>query len=209
MAKRKMIGAVTMYRFIRSTGLRTIQTGVSIYEIACDGLARVGHPKPEGVTFKKHCMALEGVILREALKAPSSASIKKAAAADKALRKAVDIADGASRPLPRGKSPAPRKPAVASVDFLRSYEWRSLRMVALKKYGAKCQCCGASPATGAVMNVDHIKPRKLYPELALELENLQVLCGDCNHGKGNWDMTDWRPSAATSMGTSPCSMQSP
>lgn len=89
-----------------------------------------------------------------------------------------------------------RKPATgpASDAFLGSYEWRRLRMQALKKYGARCQCCGASPETGAVMNVDHIKPRRLFPELALTLENLQVLCHECNHGKGNWDMTDWRGS---------------
>lgn len=80
----------------------------------------------------------------------------------------------------------------ASDAFLMTYEWRKVRMEALKKYGARCQCCGATPAHGAVMNVDHIKPRKLYPYLALDLNNLQVLCHDCNHGKGNWDMTDWR-----------------
>ena len=80
----------------------------------------------------------------------------------------------------------------ASDAFLMTYEWRKVRMEALKKYGAKCQCCGATPAQGAVMNVDHIKPRKLFPHLALDLNNLQVLCHDCNHGKGNWDMTDWR-----------------
>lgn len=81
---------------------------------------------------------------------------------------------------------------VGSSDFLQTYEWRKLRLVALKKYGTVCRCCGASPKTGAVMNVDHIKPRKIYPELALSLDNLQVLCAECNHGKGNWDMTDWR-----------------
>ena len=43
-----------------------------------------------------------------------------------------------------------------------------------------------------MLNVDHIKPRFLFPDLALRLDNLQVLCGDCNEGKGNWDMTDWR-----------------
>lgn len=80
----------------------------------------------------------------------------------------------------------------ASDEFLRSYEWRRVRMEALKRYGAKCQCCGATPQTGAKINVDHIKPRRVYPELALSIDNLQVLCHDCNHGKGNWDMTDWR-----------------
>lgn len=85
-----------------------------------------------------------------------------------------------------------RKEFVISDEFLSSYEWRQTRMIALKKYGARCQCCGASPATGAVINVDHIKPRKTHPHLALTLDNLQVLCHDCNHGKGNWDTTDWR-----------------
>lgn len=76
--------------------------------------------------------------------------------------------------------------------FLESYQWRRVRMEALIKHKAICQCCGASRKTGAVINVDHIKPRKLYPHLALDLNNLQVLCHECNHGKGNWDMTDWR-----------------
>lgn len=86
---------------------------------------------------------------------------------------------------------APTSP-VASNAFLSTYEWRKVRMMALKKYGARCQCCGASPKDGAVMNVDHIKPRKLFPDLALDLSNLQILCHECNHGKGNWDKTDWR-----------------
>jgi len=76
--------------------------------------------------------------------------------------------------------------------FLSSFEWRATRMMALKEFGNTCQCCGASPKTGAVIHVDHIKPRKLFPELALSVSNLQILCGDCNHGKGNWDQTDWR-----------------
>jgi 5-methylcytosine-specific restriction endonuclease McrA len=79
-----------------------------------------------------------------------------------------------------------------SDDFLSTFEWKATRMMALKKYGPVCQCCGASPNTGAVMNVDHINPRKLFPQLALDVSNLQILCGDCNKGKGNWDMTDWR-----------------
>lgn len=33
--------------------------------------------------------------------------------------------------------------------------------------------------------------KKKQPKLVLD--NLQVLCGMCNKGKGNWDQTDWRP----------------
>ena len=81
---------------------------------------------------------------------------------------------------------------VESDAFLQTYEWRKVRMEALKEYGAKCQCCGTTPAHGAIMNVDHIKPRKLFPSFALDINNLQILCHDCNHGKGNWDMTNFK-----------------
>ena len=80
--------------------------------------------------------------------------------------------------------------------FLQSREWRTVRMRALERDGAKCACCGATAANGAVMNVDHIKPRRLFPGLALTLSNLQILCHACNHGKGNWDETDWRFAAS-------------
>lgn len=81
---------------------------------------------------------------------------------------------------------------IKSDDFLSSYEWRKLRLEALLKYGRRCLCCGNSPDSGAVLNVDHILPRKTHPELALDINNLQVLCNDCNHGKGNWNTTDFR-----------------
>lgn len=81
---------------------------------------------------------------------------------------------------------------LASGEFLQSFQWRKLRMLALKKYGNKCQCCGATVNDGIKINVDHIKPRKEFPNLALDIMNLQILCNVCNHGKGNWDNTDWR-----------------
>lgn len=108
------------------------------------------------------------------------------------LESAFLASDSQTRFNAAPKKKLPPIPDVAKDAFLQSYEWRRLRMEALKKYGPRCQCCGASVSDGAVMNVDHIKPRRVYPELALSLDNLQILCGECNHGKGNWDMTDWR-----------------
>ncbi len=85
-----------------------------------------------------------------------------------------------------------KTPDANSSEFLESYEWRSLRYEVLKLHGAKCQLCNHSREDGLKMHVDHIKPRKKYPQLALDINNLQVLCEVCNHGKGNWDETDWR-----------------
>ena len=44
----------------------------------------------------------------------------------------------------------------------------------------------------AIINVDHIKNRRQWPHLALELSNTQPLCHLRNKGKGNWDSADWR-----------------
>lgn len=53
--------------------------------------------------------------------------------------------------------------------------------------------CGRSPSTHKVaIHVDHIKPRSLYPELAYDKNNLQILCDDCNIGKLNRFETDYR-----------------
>lgn len=74
-------------------------------------------------------------------------------------------------------------------NFYRTREWQRLRYEALQKYGRKCMCCGESQSS---LHVDHIKPRAKYPELELAISNLQVLCEDCNMGKGAWDETDFR-----------------
>lgn len=75
-----------------------------------------------------------------------------------------------------------------------SREWRSVRMAVLERDKAKCSCCGRTSADGIKINVDHIKNRHKHPELALTLSNLQVLCNECNHGKGNRYDTNWRAS---------------
>lgn len=81
-------------------------------------------------------------------------------------------------------------------DFYASWEWATLRMEILKKYGRECMCCGAQPGNGVQIHVDHIKPLSKYWEMRLVEDNLQVLCASCNQGKGAWDETDYRPKAA-------------
>lgn len=77
--------------------------------------------------------------------------------------------------------------------FYTSQRWRKLRYEFLKGCAGACEACGRSRQShGVVLHVDHIKPRSKYPDLALEVTNLQALCEDCNLGKGNRDTIDWR-----------------
>jgi 5-methylcytosine-specific restriction endonuclease McrA len=78
-----------------------------------------------------------------------------------------------------------------SKDFYQSQEWREVRYEALVRNGRRCLACGCSDKQ---LHVDHIRPRSKYPHLALSINNLQVLCVDCNLGKSNKDKTDWRVS---------------
>lgn len=123
---------------------------------------------------------------------------KKQKAANK---KAIEILAGISTSKPQKPIKAKKSfvPKEAIKEFYASWGWRTLRMETLKKYGAKCQCCGATPGhvaadgTAVRIVVDHIKPLSRHWHLRLEPENLQVLCDECNQGKGNWDQTDHRP----------------
>lgn len=74
--------------------------------------------------------------------------------------------------------------------FYETREWQFLRYKTIKKYERKCMVCFRS---NLELHVDHIKPISKFPELALNENNLQVLCRDCNLGKGNTDSIDYRP----------------
>ena len=118
----------------------------------------------------------------------------------------------------RGHKPSPRKsvhPARASFatggkfnkgqtkgfkikkikkDFYSSWEWKEARYAALKACGRRCLCCGWEPASGGMNHlvVDHIKPISTHPHLALDRNNHQVLCNECNMGKSYKHTDDFR-----------------
>jgi hypothetical protein len=99
--------------------------------------------------------------------------------------------------LSRAASGKPKQRRTSN-DFYKSWEWRTLRMEVLKERGARCECCGATrldfDMSGSPVKicVDHIKAIATHPHLRLVKSNLQVLCDECNQGKGAWDNTDWR-----------------
>ena len=64
----------------------------------------------------------------------------------------------------------------------RTANWRQ-RAIVLMRDGAKCQMCGATPQSGARLHIDHITPWSKGGETIIE--NLRVLCEQCNVGRSN------------------------
>jgi len=176
--------------FITSRVRAVKRQGLSEVEQACLALEAEGMPCPMHIDPEQWVRTNFSYICSKYYEkypqGSAEASKNKAARKNRKKQRLVE-----RRPI------TPKPKTVSGIDvtsdaFLSTFEWRRVRMEVLKKYGPKCMCCGATSATGAVMNVDHIKPRKKWPSLALDVNNLQILCHDCNHGKGNWDQTDWR-----------------
>jgi 5-methylcytosine-specific restriction endonuclease McrA len=93
----------------------------------------------------------------------------------------------------RERPASPVKPAKGrSQRFYSSFAWRRLRYRVLSEHDGRCQACGRGAVDGIVLNVDHIEPLSKAWERRLDPTNLQVLCGDCNHGKLNYEAKDWR-----------------
>jgi hypothetical protein len=69
----------------------------------------------------------------------------------------------------------------------RNINWR-LRAQVLMRDGARCRLCGATPASGASLHVDHVTPWSKGGDTILA--NLQVLCETCNIGKSDLVMTN-------------------
>lgn len=85
-------------------------------------------------------------------------------------------------------------PKKKSDAFYASWEWAQVRYEALRIYEHRCMCCGWQKGDTArgFLCVDHIKPRSKFPALALDVTNMQILCGLCNRGKSNIYQDDWR-----------------
>ena len=116
--------------------------------------------------------------------------------------------NGLAWPLPKGwkrylvekmqgqspVAPIPKATPLHDGKFYASWEWKQARYEALMRHGHRCMCCGWTAKSGQPghLVVDHIKALKKRPDLALDQGNLQILCNDCNMGKGGARADDFR-----------------
>lgn len=61
----------------------------------------------------------------------------------------------------------------------RGPRWKALRQQALERDGWACVRC----KTPRRLECDHILPVRTHPDLAYDLNNLQILCGACHTKK--------------------------
>jgi len=75
----------------------------------------------------------------------------------------------------------------ATKQFYASPEWKLVRDQVIREQGRVCSECGKRVRNSSDVTVDHIRPRSKYPDLALDRQNLRVLCRRCNSSKGAKD----------------------
>jgi hypothetical protein len=64
-------------------------------------------------------------------------------------------------------------------------DWRYWKKMCLTRDDYTCQICGLREPE--IMDVDHIIPKTINPELKFEMSNLMVLCPNCHRRKTNRD----------------------
>ena len=72
-------------------------------------------------------------------------------------------------------------------EFIRWRDSQEGKFWKQQQYLAQSQCCAICKQSIRLegSHIDHIKPLSSYPHLALEPQNLQIACPNCNISKGN------------------------
>ena len=144
--------------------------------------------RAEGITWNKKGWKRKAILYYGLLPEYNAAKRAKKIARKKAARPNKINANRRRQAVGLNEPFIPYRPP-GKDGFYKSWEWKKARFITIKRYGPTCMCCGSTER----IVVDHILPRRKRPDLELDLENLQVLCNDCNMGKSWDDTTDFRP----------------
>lgn len=71
----------------------------------------------------------------------------------------------------------------AVLKYSSEFSYAKIRFEVFKRDDFRCRYCGRSPSDGAVLEVDHVVPRKLGGENLVD--NYVTSCKECNVGKGD------------------------
>lgn len=72
-------------------------------------------------------------------------------------------------------------------SILKYYKHQDIKKKLFASSYQKCAFCESKPAESGNIEVEHFKPKSLYPELAFDWENLLPICRRCNNSKSDHD----------------------
>jgi len=72
------------------------------------------------------------------------------------------------------------KSSLKEHGFYISTAWRKLRVAVLQRSNYLCANCLRHKRITLATEIHHIKPLEAYPELALDINNLEALCWRCH-----------------------------
>lgn len=79
--------------------------------------------------------------------------------------------------------------------FYKSGGWFKARGAVLRRDEYRCVNCGVSVRGKGKARVDHILPRRKFPDQALHLPNLRTLCVPCDNARHARDRAAKQPEA--------------
>lgn len=74
---------------------------------------------------------------------------------------------------------------LSNQDRLKVIRWKHARQLLFETRCNECANC----LSVENLQADHILPKSKYPELATNINNLQILCWSCNFAKGTKSIT--------------------
>jgi hypothetical protein len=95
-----------------------------------------------------------------------------------------------------GKATSGSRPSIKGENhyFWKGGSWNYIKTLVRLRDNDVCQCTGICQwhlgekcgfKDSYIMHVDHIKPKKLFPDLKLSMDNLIVVCPNCHQMKTN------------------------
>ncbi len=64
------------------------------------------------------------------------------------------------------------------------YSFKKYKNDLFQEFDGKCCYCGVKAFSPQMVDIEHFKPKSLYPDLANDISNLLIACRECNISKG-------------------------
>lgn len=78
-------------------------------------------------------------------------------------------------------------PALEKISLISHYRNDLIKQKLFESSNQKCAFCECKPGEGGNIEVEHFKPKSLYPQLTFEWSNFLPSCRKCNGSKSNHD----------------------